>query len=186
MGYAIAEALAEQGAKVSLISGPTNLFIDNPLVERINVIEAQEMYKKAKQIFPTTNGAIMAAAVADFTPIKKAAQKIKRGKENWTIELRPNPDIAASLGEIKTKNQILVGFALETNNETSNATKKLKKKNLDFIVLNSLRDKGAGFGIDTNKIMILENSGKQINFKLKSKREVAQDIVNHLITITNK
>jgi len=181
MGYALAEELAEQGAKVSLISGPTGLKINNPLIHRINVMQAQEMYDKAMELFPKTDGAIMAAAVADFTPVTKANQKIKRGKENWNIELRPNPDIAASLGKIKTKNQILVGFALETNNEEENAIKKLQKKNLNFIVLNSLQEKGAGFQVDTNKITILDAQGNKFPYDLKSKTEVAKDIVNKII-----
>jgi len=181
MGYAIAEELAEQGAKVSLISGPTNLKINNSLIHRIDVMQAQKMYDKAVELFPKTDGAIMAAAVADFTPVTEANQKIKRGKENWTIELRPNPDIAASLGKIKATNQLLVGFALETNNEEENAIKKLQKKNLNFIVLNSLQEKGAGFQVDTNKITILDAQGNKFPYALKSKTEVAKDIVNKII-----
>ncbi len=181
MGYAIAEVLASHGAKVSLLSGPTHLQVKNPLIQRFNVVEAMEMYQKAMEIFPHTDGAIMAAAVADFTPVDKADQKVKRGKDNWTIELKPNPDIAASLGKIKKPHQILVGFALETNDEEKNASLKLKKKNLDFIILNSLQEKGAGFGVDTNKITILDANGQKTPYSLKSKKEVAEDIVNYLI-----
>ncbi|MCK5538396.1 MAG: phosphopantothenoylcysteine decarboxylase, partial [Bacteroidales bacterium] len=141
----------------------------------------EEMYKAAIQIFPKCDGAIMAAAVADFTPRDTSDKKIKRGKENWNIELQPTKDIAASLGKMKKENQLLVGFALETNNEESNAQKKLHKKQLDFIVLNSLQDKGAGFQYDTNKISIFDNTGKRKDYPLKPKIEVAEDIVNKII-----
>ena len=125
----------------------------------------------------------MCAAVADFTPVDKAAQKTKRGKENWSIELEPTKDIAAELGKLKKGNQLLVGFALETNNELGNAQKKLDKKNLDFIVLNSLNDSGAGFGVDTNKITLVTKDNKPQVFELKSKKEVARDIVNKIIEL---
>jgi len=125
----------------------------------------------------------MCAAVADFTPVFKEEQKTKRGKDNWSIELAPTKDIAAELGRIKTKNQRLVGFALETNNELQNAQKKVAKKNLDFIVLNSLNDKGAGFGVDTNKITIVDKDNNQQKFELKSKVEVAKDIVAKIVEL---
>lgn len=181
MGYAIAEELAEQGAELILISGPTALTPINPNITRIDVISAEEMYEAATKYFPNCDGAIMTAAVADFTPLVTEDRKVKRGKENYSIELRPTKDIAASLGNCKSAKQFLVGFALETNNEECNAKLKLEKKNLDFIVLNSLNDKGAGFQHDTNKISILKRSGQSKKYELKSKGEVAKDIVAELI-----
>ncbi len=181
MGFSIAEELASQGARVVLISGPTSLSTQNTNIERIDVVSAQEMYEASLRHFPTCDGGIMTAAVADFTPVFKEEKKVKRGKENYSIELTPTKDIAASLGAIKTSNQFLVGFALETNNEEKNAKLKLEKKNLDFIVLNSLNDKGAGFQCDTNKITIISKLSGCKKFELKSKIEVAKDIVNELI-----
>jgi len=182
MGYAIAEALAENGAFVTLVSGPTYLKVQHPNVKIINVMQAEEMYLQCLDVFPLCDGAIMSAAVADFTPVEKAYLKTKRGKENWKIELKPTNDIAASLGAIKKQNQLLVGFALETNDEEFNAKKKLASKNLDFIVLNSMQDKGAGFQHDTNKITIFDKLGNKMGYDLKSKKEVAEDIVNVIIT----
>ena len=181
MGFAIAEELAAEGADVTLISGPVNLPVLHSNISRINVESAQEMYDAAVKVFSGSDGAIMCAAVADFTPKVKAGVKTKRGKEDWSLELEPTKDIAAGLGKLKSEKQILVGFALETNNELENAQKKLEKKNLDFIVLNSLNDKGAGFGVDTNKITILERDNKKQEFELKSKVEVARDIVAKII-----
>ena len=181
MGYAIAEELAEQGAKITLISGPTALIPINTNIDRIDVVSAQEMYEASKKHFPNCDGGIMTAAVADFTPLTTEDRKVKRGKENYSIELTPTKDIAASLGSIKSAKQFLVGFALETNNEEFNAKLKLEKKNLDFIVLNSLNDKGAGFQHDTNKISIINRSGECKKYELKSKSEVAKDIVAELI-----
>ncbi|MDM8160069.1 phosphopantothenoylcysteine decarboxylase [Labilibaculum sp. K2S] len=181
MGFSIAEELASQGAQVVLVSGPTSLSTQNPNIKRIDVVSAQEMYEASLKAFPTCDGGIMTAAVADFTPVTTENTKVKRGKENYTIELTPTKDIAASLGAIKTTNQFLVGFALETNNEETNAKLKLEKKNLDFIVLNSLNDKGAGFQHDTNKITVINKSGACKKYELKSKSEVAKDIVNELI-----
>lgn len=182
MGFSIAEELASQGAQVILISGPTSLNSQNPNIQRIDVVSAQEMYEASLQFFPTCDGGVMTAAVADFTPVVTEDKKVKRGKENYSIELTPTKDIAASLGKIKTENQFLLGFALETNNEESNAKGKLEKKNLDFIVLNSLNDEGAGFQHDTNKITLINKLGECKKFELKSKIEVAKDIVNELIT----
>ena len=183
MGFAIAEELATEGAKVTLVSGPVNLASYQSNISRINVESAQEMYKISVQAFANVDGAVMCAAVADFTPKKKAGQKTKRGKKDWMLELEPTEDIAAELGKMKSKNQILVGFALETNDELHNALKKLEKKNLDFIVLNSLNDNGAGFGVDTNKITILEKGNKRQDFQLKTKKEVARDIVEKIIEL---
>lgn len=182
MGYAIAEELANQGAEVILISGPTHLSISNSLIKKVNIQTAQEMYDESVKYFPGCDGAIMSAAVADFKPSVKFDQKVKRGKDNMQIFLEHNKDIAAELGKIKNEGQMLVGFALETNDELENAKKKIKNKNLDFIVLNSLNESGAGFGYDTNKITIIDNKDAINEFELKSKQEVATDIVNTLIS----
>ncbi|WP_347841206.1 bifunctional phosphopantothenoylcysteine decarboxylase/phosphopantothenate--cysteine ligase CoaBC [uncultured Draconibacterium sp.] len=183
MGYAIAEELAEQGAEVTLISGPVNIEVHNKNIHIVQVESAAEMHQAAIKAFATTDGAVMCAAVADFTPVIKENTKTKRGNENWKLELQPTKDIAAELGKQKMKNQLLVGFALEINNEFENAQQKLKKKNLDFIVLNSLKDKGAGFGVDTNKITIIEKDNKHTEFELKNKNEVAKDIVAKIIEL---
>ncbi len=185
MGFAIAEELAAQGADVTLVAGPVDLSVSHSSINRIDVESAHEMYEEAVKAFSTSDGAIMCAAVADFTPRIKAEAKTKRGKEDWSLELEPTKDIAARLGENKSKDQVLVGFALETNDELENAQNKLEKKNLDFIVLNSLNDKGAGFGVDTNKITILEKGNKRYNFELKSKVEVARDIVAKIIELND-
>lgn len=180
MGYAIARRCAECGARVELISGPTHLSISHPLINLTRVESAKEMYRYATEKFPACDAAILSAAVADFTPDSKADSKIKREKGEQTLILKPTHDIAAALGRMKTASQKLVGFALETDNEQTNAEHKLEKKNLDFIVLNSLRDKGAGFNYDTNKICIISRSGQVKEFPLKPKTEVAVDIVTEL------
>ncbi|MBR3733532.1 MAG: bifunctional phosphopantothenoylcysteine decarboxylase/phosphopantothenate--cysteine ligase CoaBC [Bacteroidaceae bacterium] len=180
MGYAIARECAERGANVELISGPTHLCISHPLINVTNVESAEEMYYHATEKFPSCDAAILSAAVADFTPDTKADSKIKREKGEQTLVLKPTHDIAAALGQMKAATQKLVGFALETDNEQTNAEHKLEKKNLDFIVLNSLRDKGAGFNYDTNKVSIISRSGQVKVFPLKSKTEVAADIVTEL------
>ena len=185
MGFAIAETLANQGAEVILLAGPTHLKINHPNIKRINVQTADEMYHAAKSEFVNCHAAIMSAAVADFKPSKKFDQKVKRGKDDLNISLIPNKDIAAELGKVKKQNQVLVGFALETNDEINNALKKIKNKNLDFIVLNSLNETGAGFGYDTNKISIIHKDGSKQDFELKKKSEVALDIVNALISKFN-
>ena len=181
MGFAIAEELANNGASVILISGPVNLSPKNVNIRQIKVESAKEMFEHCVGSFAKTDGAIMCAAVADFTPSKPVSEKTKRGKENWNLELEPTKDIAAYLGEKKKANQLLVGFALETGNELENAQKKLEKKNLDFIVLNSLNDAGAGFQVETNKITIIDKYNNQSNFELKSKTKVAKDIVIKII-----
>jgi len=183
MGFAIAESLAEAGATVDLISGPVSININHPNITRTDVMTGQEMHDICQNIFPNTDGAIMSAAVADYTPILVSDKKIKRKTDNFTIELRANPDIAASLGKLKKKNQIFVGFALETDNELQNAQKKLTKKNFDFIVLNSLQEEGAGFKHDTNKITIVDRNNNIVNFQLKSKKDVSLDIVNKIIEL---
>lgn len=183
MGYAIAECLAKLGAKVILVSGPVSIEVKHKNIEVLDVVSAKEMYDIAIGKFEDCDGAVMAAAVADYAPVEKSTLKVKRDKGNYTIELQPNPDIAATLGKIKRDNQILIGFALETDNEEANAEKKLRNKNLDFIVLNSLREDGAGFQHDTNKIVIIDNKLKITRYCLKSKQEVAKDIVEKLIEI---
>jgi len=182
MGFALAEELVKQNFEVILLSGPVSL--PTPFqTTRIDVTTANEMYNKAVEIFPSCDAAILCAAVADFAPKTFSDKKIKRNENSMTIELIPNKDIAQKLGEIKTKNQRLVGFALENENELSNAELKLKKKNLDFIVLNSLNEIGAGFKNDTNKIKIIEPNGSITDFKLKAKTLVAKDIINKLTAI---
>ena len=180
MGYALAEVCAKQGADVCLISGPVLLKTVHPNIERIDVESAKEMYNEVMNRFYGMDGAILCAAVADFTPVEEASTKLKRGKDNLTLELSPTQDIAASVGSMKIDSQFLVGFALETNNEEANATGKMKAKNFDFIVLNSLKDKEAGFGYDTNKISIIYRSGLKKEYELKSKYDVAEDIITEI------
>ena len=174
MGYALARICQKKGAEVILISGPTEQKFDG---QTIHTTSAEEMYKACVEEFPKADITILCAAVADFTPETKADQKIKREKEDFILRLHPTHDIAAALGQQKKKNQLLIGFALETQNEIKNAQNKIERKNLDYIVLNSLRDKGAGFGTDTNKITVLSKEGGIKTFPLKSKEEVARDIV---------
>lgn len=182
MGYAIAEELAKRGFKVELISGPVKLSISHKNINVTKVESAADMYKACCDIFPKCDAGIMCAAVADFTPADRSDEKIKR-KGEMTITLKPTQDIAAEMGRIKKENQTLVGFALETNDEILNAEGKLERKNLDFIVLNSLNDKGAGFMHDTNKITILEKGGISTEYELKPKKEVAKDIVDKLLKV---
>lgn len=178
MGFAIAQSLAEEGASVTLVSGPVNLEISHPFIKIIKVESAREMEAECLKIFPDTDGAVMCAAVSDFRVENiSEKRKIKRTSDGFSLSLIPNDDIASRLGSIKTENQLLVGFALETDHEMENAKEKLNKKNLDFIVLNSLTDKGACFGFDTNKISVLSDNGSIINYPLKDKKEVAKDIV---------
>lgn len=179
MGTAIAEEFARNGAEVFFVTGPATVVPqNNPSIKVIHVVSAQQMLEAAKQYFELADIAIMAAAVADFTPEVTSDMKIKREKDDLILRLKPTSDIAATLGSHKRKDQILVGFALETNNEMENAQAKLTKKNLDIVILNSLNDTGAGFGYDTNKISIIDTNGTYLTFDLKSKTEVASDIVN--------
>jgi len=182
MGIAIAENLAARGAMVKLILGPTKERPQHPNVEYIAVKTAEEMYQAAHKYFAHADISVLSAAVADYRPKEVADQKIKKKEGDFSINLERTKDIAASLGEIKRKDQLLIGFALETQNELKNAKRKLKKKNFDFIVLNSLNDKGAGFAHDTNKITLVF-SNKTQNFELKSKKEVAVDIVDAIAKI---
>ena len=183
MGYALAEELAQRGAEVMLVSGPTALSVEHPSICRMDVTTADEMYRTVTKLFPEIDAAIMAAAVADFTPAM--VQQVKIKDKELDLKLVPTKDIAAELGAAKRPGQILAGFALETNNEKENAMKKLKQKNLDFIVLNSLNDTGAGFGHTTNKITIIDKDGRSTDFGLKPKDKVAKDIVNKLVTFWN-
>ena len=179
MGYALAEECAKRGAEVILVSGPVQMECKHPNIRRIDVESADEMYRAAMEHYPTCDAGILCAAVADFTPEVQADQKIKREGDDLVLRLKPTQDIAASLGKTKREGQTLVGFALETTDELAHAQGKLKRKNFDFIVLNSLNDKGAGFRHDTNKIAIVtENEVKE--YPLKPKSEVAADIIDEL------
>ncbi len=183
MGLALVEALTRMGAEVHLVLGPVAGQTVQGNARVYNVISAREMYETCIRIFPEMDGAIMTAAVSDFTPLKRESQKTKRTGGSLSVELKPTKDIAAALGQMKTTKQWLVGFALETRDELENARKKLKSKNLDLIVLNSLNDPGAGFGYDTNKITIVSKEGSVNRYPLKSKSEVAQDISEVISTL---
>jgi phosphopantothenoylcysteine decarboxylase/phosphopantothenate--cysteine ligase len=182
MGYALAEVCAERGAEVTLISGPVNLNISHPGIHRIDVESAEQMYQAAKEAYAQADAGILCAAVADFTPEQTADHKIKREKDDLVLRLKPTQDIAAALGKEKKPHQLLVGFALETNDEILHAQDKLVRKNFDFIVLNSLNDKGACFRCDTNKITIIERQG-ETPYPLKGKKEVSEDIIDKLASI---
>ncbi len=182
MGFALAEACAGRGAEVILVTGPVQLKTGHPNIQRIDVESADEMYEATIPLFADRDITILCAAVADYKPASRTKEKIKRKEsEDITLKLVPNKDIAAALGKIKKENQTLIGFALETHNEESNAKAKLEKKNLDFIVLNSLQDKGAGFQTDTNKVSIIEKNGNKTDFDIKSKPDVANDIINYFL-----
>ena len=180
MGLAIAEEFAGRGAEVVLVCGPVNLKTSHPAIRRVDVESAAQMYEVTSKEFVNSDVAVLSAAVADFTPKEKADHKIKRGKDDLLLELLPTKDIAAELGRIKTASQLLVGFALETNDEEVNALSKMQRKNLDMIVLNSLNDKGAGFSVDTNKVTILDKAGDKTVYELKTKVEVAKHIVDQI------
>ena len=180
MGFEIAKAAANLGAKVFLVAGPSNEKVDHASIHRIDVVSAEEMYIACHEQFSEVAIAILSAAVADYRPKNVLTEKIKKKDATLDIELEPNKDILASLGLIK-KEQFLVGFALETNNELANALAKLEQKNLDAIVLNSLKDKGAGFATDTNKVTFIDKDTHQVAFELKSKPEVAIDIMNEIL-----
>ncbi len=183
MGYALAETCAERGAEVTLVSGPVNLKTCHPNIRRIDVESAAEMHEAAAAAFGKADAGILCAAVADFTPEAAAfSKKIKREKDDLVLRLKPTQDIAAALGRQKCEGQLLAGFALETDNEEEHAKEKLERKNLDFIVLNSLNDKGAGFRVDTNKITIIDRKGST-PYPLKSKKEAAGDIIDKLASM---
>jgi phosphopantothenoylcysteine decarboxylase / phosphopantothenate---cysteine ligase len=181
MGFAIAEVLASEGAEVNLVTGPTQQQSQNPAIKVSTVTSAEEMFKACAVLFPEADITVLSAAVADYKPVETATQKIKKSDDNLTLELTKTRDIAATLGKLKHNGQVIVGFALETEAEEANALKKLESKNFDLIVLNSLNDKGAGFGFDTNKITIIDHKKQPRTFELKTKREVARDIVDAII-----
>lgn len=187
MGFALAEACAERGAEVTLISGPVSLKTTHPKIQRVDVESADEMYNAVTTSFPETDIAVLCAAVADYRPDKQKETKIKREHDDTlSLSLIRNKDIAYTLGKEKQANQLLVGFALETNDGIANAYRKLEKKNLDMIVLNSLEDKGAGFQHDTNKVTIIDKKNEIREIPLKTKKEIANDIVDKIITLSNK
>ncbi|MDR2499413.1 MAG: bifunctional phosphopantothenoylcysteine decarboxylase/phosphopantothenate--cysteine ligase CoaBC [Tannerellaceae bacterium] len=183
MGFAIAEGCAERGAEVTLIAGPVSLRTSHPQIRRIDVESAREMHAAAMESFPSSDAAILCAAVADFRPATIAEEKIKReDSSEMILHLTPNPDIAASIGALKRSGQIVAGFALETSDGIAHASAKLKRKNFDFIALNPANELDAGFGVDTNRITIIDSNGICRAFPLKSKQEAAADIINELIT----
>jgi phosphopantothenoylcysteine decarboxylase/phosphopantothenate--cysteine ligase len=178
MGFALAECAASFGAEVVLISGPSHLKTDNPGIQLRRVVSAQEMFEQAIKYFQDSEVIILAAAVADYTPKFRADQKIKKKEAVFSLELEKTIDIAATLGQQKQENQLMIGFALETENEHENAVKKLQSKNLDLIVLNSLRDEGAGFGYDTNQVTLIDKRQIHVKLSLRSKIEIAQSIMD--------
>ncbi len=180
MGYAIAEAFATEGAQVTLVSGPTQLEPGNESIRVIRIVSAAEMYDACASIIAEMDIAVFSAAVADFTPARYSPYKIKSGLQPMTIDLEPTKDIAAELGKTKEADQVFVGFALETRDAITNAQRKLESKNLDLIVLNTLEEKGAGFGYDTNKVSMIDKLGNIDNFDLKQKAEVARDILDKI------
>jgi phosphopantothenoylcysteine decarboxylase/phosphopantothenate--cysteine ligase len=180
MGFEIAKAAANLGANVILVSGPTHQKVEHNLINIIPVVSAQEMYDAVHKYYKTVDVAILSAAVADYRPKNVANQKIKKNDSTLSLELEKTKDILASCGELKAQ-QFLVGFALETNNELENAIGKLKRKNLDLIVLNSLNDKGAGFGGGTNKVTFIDKNQTVTEFELKTKSEVASDLINEIL-----
>ena len=183
MGIALADAAADYGAHVVLVLGPVALSPLDNSIKIINVTTAGSMASECISRFPECDIAILSAAVADFTPEEVKGSKIKKGESGLILKLKPTTDIASALGNLKKKSQILAGFALETNNETENAKEKLIRKNLDLIVLNSLRENGAGFGYDTNKITIIDRYNNIDKFELKSKDDAAKDILNKIVSM---
>ncbi len=180
MGFEIALEFARRNADVTLVAGPTNLPLNHPKIKRIDVGSAEQMYQSCMKVFPKANVAVMAAAVADFTPEKTVGGKIKKDDKNMALKLKPTKDILKEMGKVKKDNQVLAGFALETDNELENAKKKLAEKNLNMIILNSLKDEGAGFKSQTNKITIIDNNKQVKRYDLKSKKAVAIDVVNYI------
>jgi phosphopantothenoylcysteine decarboxylase/phosphopantothenate--cysteine ligase len=183
MGVALADAASQYGAEVELVLGPVNVYPEQNSVQIINVTSAESMAKECMARFQKCDIAILAAAVADFTPDVISEKKIKRTDNELIIRLKPTTDIAAALGKAKTANQLLAGFALETDNELENATGKLKQKNLDVIILNSLNEEGAGFGYDTNRITIIDRYNNINKFELKSKEDAARDILDKIVSM---
>ncbi len=185
MGIALAEAAAYSGAYVDLVLGPVDKIPHGSNINVINVTTAESMAQECISRFPGCDVAILAAAVADFSPASPEVNKLKRGSGDYLLRLKPTVDIAEALGKMK-KRQILAGFALETTNEIPNAIAKIKRKNFDLIVLNSLRDEGAGFGYDTNRITIIDRNNNIDKFELKSKEEAARDILDKVVSILNE
>lgn len=183
MGIAIAEAFAAEGASVSLIIGPVSTETHAAGILVTKVTSASEMYEACRVLMEGMDVAVFNAAVSDFTPVQVSGKKVKRGDGEWKLQLEPTRDIAAEMGKRKREGQILVGFALETDNEEQNAQSKLKKKNLDLVVLNSMRDEGAGFGTDTNRVTMIDRSGNAEKFELKPKSQVASDLVRRVIKL---
>jgi phosphopantothenoylcysteine decarboxylase/phosphopantothenate--cysteine ligase len=181
MGFSLAAEAAGRGATVTLITGPTHLKISHPAISRIDITSAAEMHEKCLALAPETDMVIMAAAVADYTPVSPAQMKIKKANSDLCLELKSTQDILMELGQNKLPGQLLVGFALETNDEIENARLKLIRKNLDYIVMNSLNEPGAGFSVSTNKVTILDKKGLVWDVPLKSKQEVARDILNVIV-----
>ena len=187
MGFALAEECACRGAQVTLVAGPVALKTNHAAIERIDVTTAVEMHDAVMKALPNCDAIILCAAVADYRVEHEADSKIKREKnQNPVIQLVPNPDIARAVGQAKRDDQVSVGFALETDNEQANAQGKLERKNLNFIVMNSMRDKNAGFQVDTNKVTIFTDKGETIEGECKSKRDVAHDIVDVLFKYLSK
>ena len=181
MGFAIAEAFAAEGAKVYLVTGPVSQKTHAEGVKVIRVTSAGEMFERCSEVMEQMDIAVFNAAVSDFTPVSTSENKVKRGEDEWTIRLKPTKDIAAEMGRRKSDRQLLVGFALETDNELENARLKMKKKNLDLVVLNSLQDLGAGFGTDTNRVTMIDRLGNSDHYELKPKAQVAADLVQRVI-----
>ncbi len=183
MGFAIAEAFAAHGAKVHLVTGPVSLVTHSAGVEVIRVTSAGEMFERCSELMDRMDIAVFNAAVSDYTPVSASGKKVKRGTGEWTIQLKPTKDIAAEMGRRKSAGQVLVGFALETDNEMEHARLKLEKKNLDLVVLNSMRDRGAGFGTDTNRVTMIDRLGNIDKYELKPKVQVAGDLVQRVLKI---
>ena len=181
MGYAVAEELAEQGAQVTLVSGPSQQIVHHSNITKVDVVSADEMYQESQQVFKDTDITILSAAVADYKPVSSEKEKIKKKSDTMALDLTKTVDIADSLGKEKSPKQMIVGLALETENELDNAKEKVAKKNFDLIVLNSLQDEGAGFGHDTNKISIIDKAGQIFPYDLKPKKDVAKDIVDKIV-----
>jgi len=183
MGIALAEAAVSYGADVELVLGPVNIFPSDNRIKIINVTTSESMASECLSRFPASDIAILAAAVADYAPVSYSKNKIKKEGEELVLKLKKTTDIASNLGSIKKRKQLLVGFALETNNEVANAIGKLKRKKLDLIVLNSLRDKGAGFGFDTNRITLIDKNNNIDKFELKTKEDTARDILDKIVSM---
>ena len=186
MGIALADTAADYGAEVTLVLGPVSISPQNSSVKTVRVTTAQSMTDKCLELFPGCDIAILSAAVADYTPVTPGKEKMKKNNSNFSLELKPTTDIAAELGSMKKASQLLAGFALETENEIKNASAKLKKKNLDLIVLNSLQEPGAGFGYDTNCVTIIDKYNNIDKFELKSKTDVAKDILGKIVSMITK